>query len=69
MTMRLIRFAIGLSLVAVSVLGSASAQSPAELTQIGGQEALPNRFEPPASETDLIASSSMLIFLLDRRTD
>jgi len=40
MTMRLIRFAIGMSLVAVSVLGSARAQSPAELSQVSGQEAL-----------------------------
>ena len=37
MTMRLIRFAIGMSVVAVSVIGSALAHSPAELTQIGGQ--------------------------------
>ena len=44
MTMRLIRFAIGISLVAVSVLGSARAQSPAELSQVSGQEALTNRF-------------------------
>ena len=41
--MRLIRFAIGVSLVAVSVLGSARAHSPAELSQITGQET--NRFE------------------------
>lgn len=50
--MRLIRFAIGMSLVAVSVLGSARAQSPAELSQVSGQEALTNRFESPVSETD-----------------
>ena len=47
--MRLIRFGIGMSLVAVSVLGSARAQSPA---QISGQEDLTNRFESPVSETD-----------------
>jgi len=52
MTMRLIRFAIGMSLVAVSVLGSARAQSPAELSQVSGQEALTNRFESPISEMD-----------------
>jgi hypothetical protein len=50
--MRLIRFAIGMSLVAVSVLGSARAQSPTELSQVGGQEALTNRFESPVSEMD-----------------
>ena len=50
--MRLIRFAIGVSLVAVSVLGSARAQSPAELSQGSGQEALTNRFDSPVSETD-----------------
>ena len=44
MTMRLIRFAIGMSVVAVSVIGSALAHSPAELTQ-GGREGLTNRFE------------------------
>ena len=53
MTMRLIRFAIGVSLVAVSVLGSARAQSLAELSHVSsGQEALTNRFESPISETD-----------------
>ena len=50
--MRLIRFAIGMSLVAVSVLGSARAQSSTELSQVGGQEALTNRFESPVSEMD-----------------
>jgi hypothetical protein len=50
--LRLIRFAIGMSLIAVSVVGSARAQSPAELSQISGQEALTNRFESPVSETD-----------------
>jgi len=49
--MRLIRFAIGVSLVAVSVLGSARAQSPTALSQVSGQEALGNRFESPVSET------------------
>ena len=43
--MRLIRFAIGMSLVTVTVLASARAQSPAELSQVSGQEALTNRFE------------------------
>jgi hypothetical protein len=55
MTMRLIRLAIGVSLVAVSVLGSARAQSPAELSQVSGQEALTNRFESPVSEMDRLS--------------
>ena len=71
MTMRLIRFAIGMSLVAVSVLGSARAQSPAELSQVSGQEALTNRFSLRFRKWtgSVIASSSTLIFLLDRTTD
>ena len=69
--MRLIRFAIGMSLVTVTVLASARAQSPAELSQVSGQEALTNRFHSPVSEMagSVIASSSTLIFLLDRKTD
>ena len=55
MTMRLIRFAIGMSVVGVSVIGSALAHSPAELSQISGQEALTNRFESPVSETDRLS--------------
>ena len=43
-TMQLIRFAIGMSLIAVSAVGSAVAHSPVELTQVTGQEALTNRF-------------------------
>ena len=58
--MRLIRFAIGMSLVAVSVLGSARAQSPAELSQVSGQEALTNRFESPVSETDRLSDRQQL---------
>ena len=70
MTMRLIRFAIGVSLVAVSVLGSARAQSPAELSQVSGQE-LTNRFESPVSETDRLSDRQQLraFFGLDRMTD
>jgi hypothetical protein len=60
MTMRLIRFAIGMSLVAVSVLGSARAQSPAELSQVSGQEALTNRFEAPVSEMDRLSDRQQL---------
>ena len=60
MTMRLIRFAIGVSLVAVSVLGSARAQSPAELSLVSGQEALTNRFESPVSETDRLSDRRQL---------
>jgi hypothetical protein len=75
MTMQLIRFAIGMSLVAVSLLGSARAQSPTELSQVGGQEALTNRFESPVSEMDfrlsdrLIVSSLGSIFVLACLTD
>jgi hypothetical protein len=58
MAMRLIRFAIGVSLVAVSVLGSARAQSPAALSQVRGQET--NRFESPVSETDRLSDRQQL---------
>jgi hypothetical protein len=60
MTMRLIRFAIGMSLVAISVLGSALARSPAELTQVTAQEGLTNRFESPVSETDRLSDRQQL---------
>jgi hypothetical protein len=60
MTMRLIRLAIGVSLVAVSVLGSARAQSPAELSPVSGQEALTNRFESPVSEMDRLSDRQQL---------
>jgi hypothetical protein len=50
--MRLIRFVVGMSVVAISTIGSAVAHSPVELTQIVGQEALTNRLESPVSETD-----------------
>ena len=51
-TTRLIRFAIGLSLIAVSALGSAVAYSQVELPQVIGQEILTNRSETPVSETN-----------------
>jgi len=60
MIMRLIRLAIGMSLVTVCVLGSARAQSPTELSQVGGQEALTNRFESPVSETDRLSDRQQL---------
>jgi hypothetical protein len=44
--------AIGMSVVAVSAIGSAVAQSPVAPTQVMGQEGLTNRFESPISETD-----------------
>jgi len=70
MTMRLIRFAIGMSLVAVSVLGSARAQSPAELSLVSGQEALTNRFESPVSETDRLSDRRQLnAYFLTRSQD
>ncbi len=58
--MRLIRFAIGVSLVAVSVLGSARAQSPAAQSQVNGHEGLTNRFESPVSETDRLSDRQQL---------
>ena len=69
--MRLIRFATGMSVIAVSAIGSALAHSPVELTQVTGQEALTNRFDLRFRKRtgSAIASSSTLIFLLDRRTD
>jgi hypothetical protein len=70
MTMRLIRFAIGVSLVAVSVLGSARAQSPAELSLVSGQEGLTNRFESPVSETDRLSDRQQLnAYFLARSQD
>jgi hypothetical protein len=62
MTMRLIRFAIGMSVVAVSVIGSALAHSPAELTQVTAQEALTNRFESLVSETDRLSDRQQGLF-------
>ena len=66
--MRLIRFAIGMSVVAVSVIGSALAHSPAEPTQVTAQEALTNRFESSVSETDRLSDRQQLraFFGLDR---
>jgi hypothetical protein len=57
-TTRLIRFAIGLSLIAVSALGSAVAHSQVELPQVIGQETtLTNRSETPVSETNGLSNS------------
>jgi hypothetical protein len=42
------------------VVGSARAQSPAELSQVSGQEALTNRFESPVSETDRLSDRQQL---------
>ena len=66
--MRLIRLAIGVSLVAVSVLGTARAQSPAELSQVSGQETY--RFESSVSEPDRLSDRQQLraFFGLDRMT-
>jgi hypothetical protein len=68
--MRLIRFAIGLSVVAVSVIGSAIAHSPVELTQITAQEGLTNRFESPFSEIDRLSDRQQLnAYFLARSQD
>jgi hypothetical protein len=69
-TMRLIRFAVGLSLIAVSAIGSALAHSPVELAQVTGQEALTNRFESPVSETDRLSDRQQLnAYFLARSPD
>ena len=60
-----------MSLVAVSAIGSAVAQSPVA-THVVGQEALTNRFAPPVSETDFRLSDRQQFkdyFLDDRATD
>jgi hypothetical protein len=68
--MRLIRFAIGMSVVAVSVIASALAHSPAELTQGTAQVALTNRFESPVSETDRLSDRQQLTaYFLARSQD
>ena len=48
--MRLIRFAVGMSMIAISAIGSAGASSPVERTQAVNQEALTN--PRSISETD-----------------
>jgi len=59
-TTRLIRFAVGLSLIAVSALGSVVAHSQVELQQVIGQETLTNRAEPPVSETNRLSDHQQL---------
>src|SRR3954453_20438473 len=59
-TRRLIRFAIGLSLIAVSGLGNAVAHSQVEQPQVIGQETLTNRAEPPVSETNRLSDHQQL---------
>jgi hypothetical protein len=59
-TTRLIRFAIGLSLIAVSALGSAVAHSQVELPQVIGQETtLTNRSETSVSETNGLSNPAV----------
>jgi hypothetical protein len=59
-TTRLIRFAIGLSLIAVSAFGSAVAHSQVELPQVIGQETLTNRSQTPVSETNRLSDHQQL---------
>jgi hypothetical protein len=60
-TTRLIRFAIGLSLIGVSALGSAVAHSQAELPQVIGQETpIINRSETPVLETNRLSDHQQL---------
>jgi hypothetical protein len=69
-TTRLIRFAIGLSLIAVSALGSAVAYSQVELPQVIGQEILTNRSETPVSETNGLRDHQQLkAYFLPRSQD
>ena len=68
-TMRLIRFAVGMSVIAISAIGSAGASSRVERAQVIRQEAPTNRFASPISETDFrlsFVSSSRAIFLMGR---
>jgi hypothetical protein len=68
-TMRLMRFAVGLSLIAGSVIGSAGAHSSEKLAQIGGEEALTNRFESAVSETDRLSDRQQLNAYFLARTE
>ena len=63
-TTRLIRFATGLSLIAVSALASAVADSQVEQPQVIGQETLTNRLSLRFRKRtgSVITSSSKLIF-------
>jgi hypothetical protein len=63
--------AIGMSMVAVSAIGSAVAQSPVAPIQVMGQEALTNRFESPISETDFRISDRQQLkgYFLDGSRD
>jgi hypothetical protein len=69
-TTRLIRFATGLSLIAVSALCSAVAHSQVEQPQVIGQETLTNRSEPPVSETNRLSDHQQLkAYFLNRSQD
>ena len=68
-TQLIIGTAAAMSVVAVSAIGSAVAQSPIEKAQLTAQEALTNRPEPPLSETDFRLSDrqQLRIHFLDGR--
>jgi Spy/CpxP family protein refolding chaperone len=51
-TQLIIGTAVAMSVVAVSAIGSAVAQSPVGQAEVIGQEALTNRYGSPFSETD-----------------
>jgi hypothetical protein len=57
--------AVGMSVIAVSAVGGAIAQSPVKPTQVIGQEALTNRSTPPISETEFRLSDN--VYFLDGR--
>ena len=66
-TQLIIGTAAAMSVVAVSAIGSAVAQSPVGQAEVIGQEALTNRYGSPSGS--VIVSSSGVIFLMDRATD
>ena len=63
--------AIGMSMVAVSAIGSAVAHSPEETTQVIGQKALLNHHGSPMSEMDLRLSEHQQLrgYFLDGSRD
>jgi hypothetical protein len=70
-TMRLIRFAVGMSVIAISAIGSAGASSRVERAQVIRQEAPTNRFASPISETDFRLSDRQQLkgYFLDSSRD
>jgi hypothetical protein len=63
--------AFGMSLITVTAIGTAVAQSPVAPTEVMGQEGLTNRFESPISETDFRISDRQQLrgYFLDGSRD